>query len=86
MGLKKFAVATAVSLALGASSVSAGVTPPPPSSSSDNNHEILIGAVVLGLAIWLFSRGSASPSSISTKNGPSDSADTVTKGRVLQQF
>ncbi len=80
--MKKMTLAIALSMSLASGSAQAGDVAP---SGSNNDEKVLIGAALIGLAIWLLSdkdgKGSMTTSS---KNADSDTG--TGSGKVLQEF
>jgi len=78
--MKKITLAIALSMSLAAGTAQAGDVAP---SGSNNDEKVLIGAAVIGLAIWLLSgkdrKGSMSTSSKNAESGTGT-------GKVLKEF
>ncbi|RFP87173.1 hypothetical protein DZK27_12570 [Rhodobacteraceae bacterium 63075] len=78
--MKKTTLAVALSMSLASGSAQAADVAP---SGSNNDEKVLIGAALIGLAIWLLAgkdgKGSMSTSSKNAESGTGS-------GKVLQEF
>ena len=82
--MKKTTLAIALSMSLAAGTAQAGLNPVPP-SGSNNDEKVLIGAALIGLAIWLLA-GKDGKGSMSTSSKNADTENGTGSGKVLQEF
>lgn len=77
--MKKITLAIALSMSLAAGTAHAGGQAP---SGSNNDEKVLIGAALIGLAIWLLAGKDKDGMSTSSKNAESGTGS----GKVLEEF
>lgn len=77
--MKKITLAIALSMSLAAGSAQAADNAP---SGSNNDEKVLIGAALIGLAIWLLAGKDKDGMSTSSKNAESGTGS----GKVLEEF
>ena len=79
--MKNITLAIALSMSLATGSAHAGIDAP----SGSNDDKVIIGAVVIGLALWLMTgKGSKGSAGMSTSSKNADSGTGT--GKVLKEF
>ncbi|MGB0903159.1 MAG: hypothetical protein ACPGUT_15690 [Halocynthiibacter sp.] len=86
MKFRKSCLLLTLTLAMGATSLTAGELPPPPepiASSGSNAEKILIGAAIIGLIVWATGGFNGQGNSSTTRQAPLEDDG---KGEVLMEF